>query len=114
MARMAAQIPPPRMHQTRYHGILAPAAGWRGEVVPDTRAELPATCAVGKSHQILAARSIEQRRPWAELMRRVFSVDVLECEQCGGRARVAAVALDEPLAEALLAEHQAVGRAPPA
>lgn len=27
---------------------------------------------------------------WAELMRRVFSVDVLRCERCGGRMRIIA------------------------
>jgi hypothetical protein len=26
--------------------------------------------------------------PWAELMRRVFEIDVLECPQCGGRLRI--------------------------
>ena len=25
---------------------------------------------------------------WAELLRRVFSVDVLECDRCGGRMRI--------------------------
>jgi hypothetical protein len=27
---------------------------------------------------------------WAELLKRVFSVDVLECDRCGGRMRILA------------------------
>ena len=31
---------------------------------------------------------------WAELMRRVFSADVLECPKCGGRLRLVAAIID--------------------
>ena len=32
--RLAALVPPPRMHQLTYHGVLAPSASWRSEIVP--------------------------------------------------------------------------------
>ncbi len=32
--RLVALIPPPRAHQVRYHGVLAPCAGYRDAVVP--------------------------------------------------------------------------------
>jgi hypothetical protein len=32
--RLVPLIPPPRAHQVRYHGILAPCASWRDQVVP--------------------------------------------------------------------------------
>ncbi len=32
--RLAALIPPPRAHQVRYHGVLAPCAAYRDAVVP--------------------------------------------------------------------------------
>jgi len=32
---------------------------------------------------------------WAELMKRVFELDVLECERCGGRMRILA-AIHQP------------------
>jgi hypothetical protein len=32
--RLVPLIPPPRAHQVRYHGILAPCASWRDRVVP--------------------------------------------------------------------------------
>ena len=33
-AKLAALIPPPRLNIVRYHGILAPDAHDRGQVVP--------------------------------------------------------------------------------
>jgi len=32
--RLAALVPLPRMHQLTYHGVLAPAASWRSDIVP--------------------------------------------------------------------------------
>lgn len=32
--RLAALVPPPRMHQLTYHRVLAPGAIWRGDSVP--------------------------------------------------------------------------------
>jgi hypothetical protein len=32
--RLVPLIPPPRAHQVRYHGILAPCASWRDWIVP--------------------------------------------------------------------------------
>ena len=34
MAKLAALVPAPRVHLTRFHGILAPAAKWRPLIVP--------------------------------------------------------------------------------
>ncbi len=34
LERLAPLIPPPRAHQVRYHGVLAPCAGGRSRVVP--------------------------------------------------------------------------------
>ncbi len=65
MARLAAQIPPPRAHQLRYHGILAPAAAYRDKVVPPqvretdpNKSPVPATA----------------RPRWAVLLRNTFAV----------------------------------------
>jgi hypothetical protein len=40
--RLVPLIPPPRAHQVRYHGILAPCASWRYRVVPAGNAALAA------------------------------------------------------------------------
>src|SRR5213592_2103865 len=34
IAKLAALVPAPRVHLTRFHGILAPAAKWRPLIVP--------------------------------------------------------------------------------
>ena len=36
MARLAARVPKPRAHQTRYHGVFAPASPERARIVPGT------------------------------------------------------------------------------
>ena len=44
------------------------------------------------------------RVPWAELLKRTFSVDVLTCEYCGGPRRVVACVLSPAVAAQVL-EH---------
>jgi hypothetical protein len=36
--KLAALVPPPRVNQVRYHGVLAPCAGLRDRLVPRTQA----------------------------------------------------------------------------
>ncbi|WP_442958373.1 hypothetical protein [Povalibacter sp.] len=37
MARLAALVPPPRMHLTRFHGVFAPHSKLRAVVTPARR-----------------------------------------------------------------------------
>ncbi len=37
MARLAALVPPPRMHLTRYHGVFAPHSRLRAQITPAHR-----------------------------------------------------------------------------
>lgn len=37
--KLAAIIPPPFVHQTVYHGVLAGNAAWRAEIVPKSPPE---------------------------------------------------------------------------
>jgi ribosomal protein S27E len=91
LEKLAALVPPPRFNLVRYHGVLAPAAHWRPHVVPsDTAIEAPLRpgcdgCRRGQS------RSARPRNyTWAQLMHRVFELDVLQCGSCGGRMRIIA------------------------
>jgi hypothetical protein len=34
MQRLAALVPRPRLHLIRFHGVLAPNAKWRCEIIP--------------------------------------------------------------------------------
>jgi hypothetical protein len=67
-----------------YHGLLAPRARWRSAIVPP-----PADAQ--------AAAPFPRRWPWARLLRRVFAIEVLVCERCGGPRRILG-AVTEPRA----------------
>ncbi|MEW5855757.1 MAG: transposase, partial [Myxococcota bacterium] len=91
MARLAALIPAPRRQTHRLFGVLGPASMLRRHIVPvpthrQGRAE-------GHSHDEQPP-AYKQRIPWAELLRRTFDVDALECPRCGGRLRVVTVVKD--------------------
>lgn len=82
--KLVALIPPPRIHMTRYHGVLAPHHSWRDEIVPTTSGEL----AKNKD----AKTPNRRRMSWAELLKRVFKIDLTTCPDCGGTVRfIAAV-----------------------
>ena len=58
------------------------AAGGRGTPPADPKGAEPSAAAEG-GHE-------RRRYPWADLLRRVFAVDVFECPDCGGRMRILA------------------------
>ena len=71
-----------------YHGVLAPNAKWRREVVDFGRPLGERASSATAPRKVSASYN----RTWAELMRR--DLDVLECPACGGRMRfVAAIML---------------------
>jgi len=41
--------------------------------------------------------------PWADLLRRAFAVDVLDCPECGGRLRLLATITQRAVIERILA-----------
>ena len=95
LERLAVLVPRPRINLVLYHGVLAPRAAWRAEVV---RRQAPVD-AVGPRAAV--APMTERASPdpasgsrWANLMRRAFGFEVLACPRCGGRLRLIAL-LDE-------------------
>ncbi len=125
LSRLAALIPPPRFHVLSYYGVLAPAASRRDEIVPGSSdAKEPSSChpqtSRAKASSTDPAQRPRRRRPerttWAELVQRVFLVDVLDCP-CGGRRRVLAMVFDPRSIERILRHlglpHVAPPRAPP-
>ncbi len=120
VARLAALIPRPRVNLTTYHGVLAPAASERERVVPEPCNE-PAPCAHAPAPPAAipppAPLSLRKSRPrrysWAELMQRVFRLDVLSCPHCGGRRRLLAF-LTEPAVIRRILEHLGLETEPPA
>lgn len=108
LSRLAAQVPPRRIHLLSYYGVLAPAAYRRKEIVPRQEVELkPAQDGGSERQQELATSKENVMRPqpwrmrWADLIKRVFLEDVLACP-CGGRRRVLAMVFDSESIERIL------------
>jgi len=84
---------------------------------PLARECLRATSAPAGAREPLPAPGRPTPRPrrlaWAELLRRVFAVDVLECPRCGGRMRLLAAIQPPDVTQAILACLDLPSRAPP-
>jgi hypothetical protein len=102
LEKLSALIPTPQAHTVRYAGIFAPAAKWRALIVPASiSAEImPVTDLDGTdtstcTPECLATGTVsvaprDRNYSWAELMKRVWALDVLECPRCHGRLRILA------------------------
>jgi hypothetical protein len=117
--KLAVLVPFPRGNSTRYHGILAPGAKWRSAVIRDRRSSRPRTPASSSSvlPPAMPAREFfplrERRLSWADLIRRVFSSEVLSCPRCSGRCRVIATITQPEVIRAILKCLGLPARAPP-
>jgi hypothetical protein len=113
LEKLSALVPALRVHLTRYAGVLAPAAKWRRLIAPESSSAAiesaaqpdtapTETATLAQAPTLPSARSShdasQQPGPcrhgrnytWAELMRRVFAFDVLECPRCLGRMKIVA------------------------
>ena len=109
--RLAALVPRPRAHQHTYHGVLAPAAAYRDLIVPGSSQESAASNAPSDSAAPPSEASA-QRATWADLLKRVFAIDVLECPHCGGRRRLIALISDGVVVRKIL-DHLGLPTEPP-
>ena len=110
--RIVAQVPRPRVHLTRYHGVLAPAFAARNQIVPGGNRGTasppnPSGAQDGKTSRRPG------RYPWASLIWRVFLNDVLECGRCSGRMEIVA-AVTSPASIARILEHAGLPHVAPA
>jgi hypothetical protein len=123
LARLATLVPPPRTHAVRYHGVFAPNATARDRVVPPSLAPAPPSSpSADPSAASLPAASDPPRKsnlptrtyrvPWANLLKKVFAVDVLACP-CGGRLRIIAFISDAAVAKRILDHLHLDSRVPP-
>jgi hypothetical protein len=108
MAGLAALVPRPRLNLTRFHGVFAPHFRHRKKIVP--------------RHP---QRQVDSDKPlvpmsWAQRLKRVFSIDIETCPNCGGKLRVIACIAEPWLIDKILSQVRmraavagAVARAPP-
>ena len=103
LARLAALVPRPRAHLTRYHGVFAPNFKHRKRIVPKHARKPERLLPAEKRHnqiRVTTAQSLnptptESSQPtaplsWAERLKRVFEIDLTICPFCGGNLRVIA------------------------
>jgi len=112
IGRLAALVPRPRVHLTTYHGVLAPASSFRSQVVPPPPPDEPTTTdrcdhnerdpAGTPTPSVETPATPRRRYSWAELMRRVWKVDVLVCSHCAGTRRVLDFVGHPPVVERIL------------
>jgi len=110
---MAALVPPARKHVVRYYGALGPRSPLRAAVTEATRGgatlrELESGYSVtigGKAVREVRKAASAAKRAWAACLRKIFEVDPVRCEKCGGAMKLAAVILDDRELDRILA-HQ--------
>ncbi|MDH5699809.1 MAG: transposase [Nitrospirota bacterium] len=110
LQRLAALIPRPRLHLIRFHGVLAPNAALRTQIVPSAPDQLSApTEADGEP----PSSSTRARLSWAQLLKRVFQIDMTTCSSCGGPVTLIAAIEDPAVIVKILAHVGLPTRAPP-
>jgi hypothetical protein len=117
LARLAASVPPPKLHLVRYGGVFAPASPWRPLVIPPLPEPAPTqTSPAPQAHTkppAKPARTGARCRywPWAELMRLTLGLPVDTCPHCGGRMKLRALVRDRESIERFL-RHQGLWTEP--
>jgi len=90
LEKLCALVPIPRVHLTRFHGVLAPHAKNRSKIVPHQEAKPE------------GSNSLRKRMSWAQLLKRVFKIDIALCKRCGGKLKVIAAILKTDVIEGIL------------
>ena len=100
IARLAALVPKPRFHLTRFHGVFAPNSKHRAMVTREAKEKN------GQSTAIEASEDCEERRgkmSWAMRLKRVFNIDITVCRHCPRRVRIIACIEDAGVIKQILA-----------
>lgn len=113
--RLAALVPPQRVHQIRYCGVFAPRARLRPLVKALAEKHSGAAASRKKRGRHLvrdrhseaptapACTHTRRRFLWAELLPRVHALDVTTCPKCGGTMRLIAVVTEADTIRRILA-----------
>lgn len=111
MERLVALVPRPRVHLTRYHGVLGPHYKHRKQIIPKP----PALKFVADDQISVDPKQLELKKkniPWARLLARVFNIDVEICSKCGGKMKIIA-AIEDPKVIRKILDHNGLPTKPP-
>jgi len=98
----------PLLVNGRFHGMLAPNAKLRSEIIPN-----PPEQATEPACDHAQAQGAPARMSWARLLKRVFDIDIEHCPNCGGSLKIIAAIEDPPVIVKILAHLGLPTRAPP-
>ena len=113
--KLAALIPPPRIHLTRFFGCLAPHATIRTLIVPKTQTvppPLPVHATTADPSGTTPAAPTRPKR-WAELLARVFGIDMQKCPDCGGPWKIISAILEPNAIKTILMYLRLPDKPPP-
>jgi len=100
LQRLAALVPRPRLHLIRFHGVLAPHATLRAQIVPGAPDQVSAPADADVE---TCSASTRARLSWAQLLKRVFAIDMASCAHCGGPVTLIATIEDPEVIAKILA-----------
>ena len=110
MQRLAALVPRPRLHLIRFHGVLAPNAKLRPEIIPNVPVNANTPSA---DHAEVPPPTAPAPMSWARLLKRVFEIDMEHCPHCGGTLKIIG-AIEHPAVITKILTHLGLpARAPP-
>ena len=75
IARLAALVPKPRFHLTRFHGVFAPNSKHRAAVTGEGKEKQPSLPAT--TEPLLDGEERRGKMSWAMRLKRGFNIDVL-------------------------------------
>jgi hypothetical protein len=85
----------------KYAGVLAPASRWRSRIAPVRK---PSSRAAEIHDADPLPKHARSYRAWAELLKRTFDIDVLDCANCHGRMKLLAMITDAKSVQRFLAK----------
>jgi len=102
--RIAALVPPPRIHRHRYFGVLAPNSPLRTAVTALAPGATTAPPAPNPQPDAEPAHRRAARYAWALLLARIYEVFPLVCPRCGGAMRIIAFITTGPTVRDILGQ----------
>ena len=112
IARLVPLVPPPRVNQIRYHGVLAPNAKLRPLVVPQHQEEPGEQLVLPLDKKPRPADSSSTpdgfrpgkraRMSWAKLLNRTMDFDMETCPECGAQMKIFGFVLERSEIDKLL------------
>ena len=109
LSRLAALVPPPRVHMIKHSGIFAPNHPLRKSIIlkPDQKKGFQNRCEQNDDEKRKVKNS-----SWAKLLSRIFNIDVGICSKCGGEMEIISAIFD-PFQVHRYLSHVGLARSPP-